>query len=452
VNRLHLVLLILPLCFFVIPDSNQAIAVGITIILVVNILLNSHKAFLFREWALFLYAMNYLAAPAITYNLSAEEVEYGMMIPSDEYFLLAIPGFLCLTIGIYAFSTRIFNLEFKGIQKATAINEKLLKNTVIVAFFCGLIANLVPSELAFLLYLISLLRFVAAFALLTIDPKNWIWACFLLLFELVKSFLQGMFHDSLMWIVFFALFFVYFYKPNLRLRIVGVVSLIVIILFVQAIKSQYRSLVWQEGKEASLNVVFDVGADKANKETLVGEDNLLATLNRGNQAWIFASTVNHMNRFQDFQGMTIVNQYFEAALLPRFLAPNKIKSGDKVIFNRFSGHYINERTSMGLGIFADGYIAYGQWGVFIFCLALGFIFSLIFKIVENWSKISPFYALLILPLLNYAVGPDCELQTTINHLFKGVLVYGFLVYLTRKRFSLSSQSSRRNLSNFISAR
>ena len=104
-----------------------------------------------------------------------------------------------------------------------------------------------------------------------------------------------------------------------------------------------------------------------------------------------------MNLTKDFQGLTNVNKYIEAAFLPRFLAPNKLKSGEKEIFNEFSGHKLNEGTSMGLGIFADGYIAYGTWGVYIFGFALGLIFALTFKLVERWSKISPFYILLLLP-------------------------------------------------------
>jgi hypothetical protein len=100
---------------------------------------------------------------------------------------------------------------------------------------------------------------------------------------------------------------------------------------------------------------------------------------------------------------------------------------------------------MGLGIFADGYVAYGAWGVYIFGFVLGLIFSLTFKLVERWTKVSPFYVLLLLPLLNYAVRPDCEMQTTINHLFKGIFLYSFLVYLTRKRFTLDSQENQRKL-------
>lgn len=100
---------------------------------------------------------------------------------------------------------------------------------------------------------------------------------------------------------------------------------------------------------------------------------------------------------------------------------------------------------MGLGIFADGYIAYGAWGVYIFGFALGLIFSLTFKLVERWTKISPFYVLLLLPMLNYAVRPDCELQTTINHLAKSIVVFGALVYFTKNRFTLDSAENQRKM-------
>jgi hypothetical protein len=152
-----------------------------------------------------------------------------------------------------------------------------------------------------------------------------------------------------------------------------------------------------------------------------------------------------MDRTKNFQGLTNVNKYVEAVLLPRFLAPNKIKSGSQDIFNEFSGHFLNSGTALGLGVLADGYIAYGAWGVYIFGFCLGLMFSLTFKLVERWARVSPFYVLLLFPLLNYAVRPDCELQTTVNHLFKGILLYGFIDYLTRKRFTLDSRENHLQL-------
>lgn len=427
-------------------DSQFAgLSFGILIYLLFRILFESNNLFAFREWALLLYSMNYLVAPAITYNQPDDLIIYGMKITADQYYSLALPGFLCFTLGMYIIPTKIFYLQTKKIEQGAILNEQLLKQVTIITLIFKLVSGVVSGELSFIFYLLSELRFVSAFALLLIDKRLWHWSALVLLQELSAAFLAGMYHGALMWVIFFGIYFVYVYKPIIRIKMIGLFSIVSFILFVQAIKVAYRSEVWLGGRSASFETIFDVGSQQANSESILGTSNLLATLNRGNQAWIFASTVDNMDRSKNFQGMSNVNKYIEAAILPRFLAPNKIKSGDKEIFNEFSGHTINESTSMGLGVFSDGYIAFGTWGVYIFGFALGLIFSLTFKLVERWSKISPFYILLILPLLNYAVRPDCELQTTINHLFKGILLYGFLVYLTRKRFTLDSQENQRKL-------
>ncbi len=426
-------------------SAYESISLAIFIFLFFRLIFESNNLFAFREWALILYSMNYLVAPAITYAQPSDMIVYGMKISADQYYSLALPGFICFAFGMYIIPTRIFYLQTKKIEQGAVLNKKLLIWVTIITLIFKFISNLVSGELSFIIYLSSELRFVSAFALLLIDRKLWYWSVLVLMQELVSAFLEGMYHDALMWVIFFGIYFIYVYKPSFRIKIIGLVTIISIILFVQAIKSVYRDNVWSGGRSASIETVIDVGAQQTSSEAILGQENLLATLNRGNQAWIFASTVDNLDRTKNFQGLTIVNKYLESALLPRFLAPNKIRSGDKEIFNEFSGHVINDGTSMGLGIFADGYIAYGAWGVVIFCFALGLIFGLTFKLVERWSKISPFYVLLLLPLLNYAVRPDCELQTTINHLAKGIVLYGFLVYLTRKRFTLDSQENQRKL-------
>ena len=426
-------------------DLYQGVAAGIFILLIYRIIFKSSDQFVFREWALILYSLNYLIAPAITYQLPEEQVKYGMLIPPDAYFNLALPGFLFFAFGMYILPNNIFKIDYQKVGQSTVVNKDFLVKATIFGLVLNITSKFSPGDIGFIAYLLSMVRFVGAFALLSIDKRLWYWSAIVIILELASGFLAGMFHDAIMWFIFFGLFYIYAIKPSFRTKMIGVVSAITLILFIQAVKFAYREQVWQGGKEASLNIVAEVGSAKASSDQLFGEENLLGTINRGNQAWIFASTVDNMDRNKNFQGLTNVNKYIEAALLPRFLAPDKIKSGDKEIFNEFSGHIINESTSMGLGIFADGYIAYGAWGVYIFGLVLGLIFSLTFKLVERWTKVSPFYVLLLLPLLNYAVRPDCELQTTINHLFKGILLYGFLVYLTRKRFTLDSQENKRKL-------
>jgi hypothetical protein len=358
-----------------------------------------------------------------------------MKISEQTYFELAIPGFIFFYIGLYSIKTNLFIPKFTNVKISTIINEKLLKKVLILAILISLLTSFLPGDLAFIVYLMSLLQYVSAFSLFALNPKKYIfWSVIPLLFILYKSFLAGMYHDAIMWVLFFGIFFIYITKPTLKVKLVGIFFTIIFILFIQSIKKSYREQVWYGEKDASIATASQVGYSNASTDIIFGEENLLGSLTRSNQAWIFASTVDNMDRNKNFQGLSIVYKYLEASLLPRFLAPDKIKSGDREIFNTFSGHSINAGTSMGLGVFADGYIAYGAIGVYIFGFALGLIFSLTFKLVEGWTRISPFYVLLIFPLLNYAVRPDCELQTTINHLSKGILLYGLLVWYTRNNF------------------
>jgi len=421
--------------FLITNEFYFSFSLSFFLVIFIRFIFISNYTFAFREFTLLLYALNYLLSPSISFLLGDKITAYNLKISPEAYFNLAIPGFVLFYVGLFSIKTNLFSPDFSFINISTIINEKVLKKLTILAILSSLLTSFLPGDLAFVMYLFSLIQYVASFSLFALNPqKNIVWPAITLLFILYKSFLSGMYHDAIMWILFFGIFFIYVKKPTFKVKLVGIFSTIVLILFIQSIKQSYRQEVWFGEKEASIATASEVGYSKAKTDIILGEENLLGSLTRSNQAWIFASTVDNMDRNKNFQGLAVVFKYLEASLLPRFLAPDKIKSGDKEIFNAFSGHTINSGTSMGLGIFADGYIAYGAAGVYIFGFVLGLIFALTFKLVEGWTKISPIYVLLIFPLLNYAVRPDCELQTTINHLSKGILVYGSLVWYTRNKF------------------
>jgi hypothetical protein len=425
--------------YFLLGDIFFAFSIGITGYFFIQILINSNRIFAFREWALFLYSVNYLFSPAITYQYNQSLVLNPMKIESVDYFAIAIPGFLCFFVGMHVFKTRIFKPSMLKVKHDSGKNETMLINFVVFGVFFRLVTSFLPGELAFLIYLLSSIRFVGAFALYSLNPtKYWKWVGALLVLELYFGAVAAMYHDAVMWILFFALYFVYSTKPSLALRFMGLTGCLVFILFIQGLKGAYRSKMTETGI-SDLEMILETSSEV--KNDIASEDNLLGSLNRGNQAWIFASTMERMDRIGDYQGLNILGIYAEAALLPRLLAPNKLRSGDKEIFNTYSGHHISENTSMGLGVFADGYIAYGYWGVVFFTFGLGLLFNFTFRIVESWAKLSEFYVLMVLPLLNYAIRPDCELQTTINHLVKGLIVFGILVTLTKFNFVMSGRSS-----------
>ena len=440
-NIKNFILLFL-ITFFVTSELYFSFSLSLFIIILIRFISISNVGFAFREFVLLLYVLNYLLSPSISFLLGEKITSYNLKLSPQVYFNLAIPGIFLFYVGLFSIETNLFSPNFSAINISTIINERLLKKVTILAILSPLLTSLLPGELAFLVYLISLIQYVSAFSLFALNPhKNIIWPAITLGYVLYKSFLAGIYHDAIMWVLFFGIFIIYILKPTLKVKLAGLFFSIIFILFIQSIKKSYREEVWYGQKDASIATAGEVGYSKAKSDIILGEENLLGSLTRSNQAWIFASTVDNMDRYKNFQGLTVVYKYLEASLLPRFLAPDKIKAGDKEIFNAFSGHTINEGTSMGLGIFADGYIAYGTVGVYVFGFALGLIFALIFKLVESWTKISPFYVLFIFPILSYAVRPDCELQTTINHITKGILLYGLIVWYTKKKFSFAMETT-----------
>jgi hypothetical protein len=345
-------------------------------------------------------------------------------------------------MGMYAIKSSIFKPSFSEIREYSVPNESMLKSAVFIGILLKIFSGAVPSSLSFVCYLFSLIRFVGAFSLFNISPKKYYFYVILVLgFEFYLAILIAMFHDAIMWLIFFLLFYTYVKKPSIPTKIIGLSVFIFLILTVQFLKGEYRQSTWSGERKAGLKTAMELTQGNTKDNIITDENNVKGALNRSNQAWILASTIHNMETYKNFQGMNNVIAYLEAALLPRFMAPNKISSGNQEIFNRFSGHEIKESTSMGLGIFADGYISYGSWGLWIFGLALGLIFSITFKIVERWSNISPFYVMFLLPMLNYAARPDCETQTIINQISKSILMFGGLVWLTKNRFSLKSSTS-----------
>lgn len=417
-----------------------------------GLVINSATTFAFREFVLTLYSLNYLVSPLLNYmgftNMDVVSLSsYKMKISMDEYFALAIPGILAFTFGLFVFGSSIFIINKKKMLNDISNNIASIKGITYFAFILSMARFLLNFDLGFVSYLLTLLKAVGSFALFAINPKRyWYFILFAFGLEFFLAIRSTLFHDFIMWVIFFTIFSFYIFEISLIWRISTIVSGVLFILFLQAFKVNYRNKIWWEQSEINtttiLNVTSEIGNDFTNSSNIDG------SINRVNQAWIFASSVDRMNKIQDFQGFKLVNLYLEAALLPRFLAPDKLQSGGgsgREIFNKFSGHETTSGTSMGLGIFADGYIAFGFYGVVFFTLGFGMLMCLVFVIVGRWAKINQFYSFLILPILNYAIRPDCELQTVINHITKGLILYGILVTLSKYKFTLySNQADLKN--------
>ncbi len=407
-------------------------AIGLWVFTIYELFFNSNERLAFREFMLSLYGLNFLLSPALTYHDPDLAGGYPMKISEEAYFELAIPAMLCLRAGLFWVKTEIFSLNFQTVRLQAIANQEVLRFWLIAGILLKMGMGLFPGDIGFVVYLLSAIRFVAAFSLYAVDPRKYRWWLLLILFfEIATSVQTGMFHDTVMWLIFFGLYWVFLKKPSAAAKLGIAFLALCAFIILQVSKATYRSE--KTAGNADFGTFFSVLSDNADKG-IFDEENVNSSVNRVNQAWILASTVRNMDRRQDFQGFRLVGLYTEAALLPRVLAPNKLSSGNKEIFRKYSGHYLRDGTSMGLGVLGDGYVAFGYFGTLSFCLILGLLFGLIFKIVEGWARISPYFVFFVFPILNYAVRPDCETQTIITHLVKSTVVFGLLMVYYRTYF------------------
>lgn len=419
--------------------SNMAITLWVAYM--VHFLLSLNHAIAFREYILMMYGLNYLFSPAITYEITQSVAVYKMKLDPETYFAMAIPGMLCLHIGLFAIKTKIFTYQFYTDRIQTLVNEHVLKQWLIAGLLLGFLRPFFPGDLAFIVYLLSGIKYVAAFALFIIDKKRYKWYLLAIVFlEMLGALRAGMFHDVVIWILFFSMVWTYLKKPNAATKTILGVSAILILFLLQSVKGAYRQAL-QTGEGGFSTLSATVSKQSGAEGGLFTFKNLALSFTRANQGWIFSSTVENMNRKKNFEGMNLLKIYAEAAVLPRFLAPNKLQAGDKDIFNKYSGAFIAKysSTSMALGLFADGYVSYGFYGTLFFAFFFGLLCALVFKLIERWSAISPFFALFSFPLLNYAVRADCETQTWMGHIIKGVVVFSIVMYYTQRYFQKKSQ-------------
>lgn len=422
-----LICIIVAISGFLFKSLNTA-ALTLGLIYVLNILIASKDYIAFREYILGIYALNYLISPALLYPYNDSDfLPYKMKCDEDLYFTNAILGMISLHFGMFLFKAKVFNLNFKlsGIQEE--LNLKVFRSWIIIGIGLLFVLELgsFPGELTIFILLLSNIRYLGAIALFSINQKKYFKELFFVLFlEISKSLKTGFFHDLLIWFIFLGLYYVYKNKVNLLNKVVLCIVFIILGYTLQNVKGLYREKLYTaEGEDNALQNMIDVTKARSSEASFLSKESMLQNLIRVNQGWIAASAIEKAERTGELAGTELLYKYIESAILPRFLAPNKLEAGNKEIFNKYSGHIISKNTSMGLGVIADGYIAMKTTGVILYCFLLGLLFCCIFLLVSSWTDITPFFGLMIFPILYYGVRPDCELQLTLGQLFKGTFIF-----------------------------
>jgi len=372
-------------------------------------------------------SLQWCVAPMFAYYGIYTHFKYRMYVPQEEYFSYVVPATFAFALGL---SLTVWKKEQQIFQDATnQVVRTIRKNRdlpiLILAIGMGAtyIEEYVPIQFAFVNYLVSLLRYVALI-MLVFSPWRalrylWIVVGSYFLFEAILS---SYLHEAFILAVLIFFYVLRRYEIGTTRRLVLLMIALLLIGVMQEIKLEYRRvLIAQQSESGDLSAILGLVDQEIVGMKAGGEDSSYdAVLIRLNQGWVISRILQYVPRVREFEDGRTISKALVAALLPRFLAPDKAVAGGVANFERFTGYKLR-RTSMGISLVGEGYVNFGKAGGVLFMFVMGIAFSLLISFFMWIVKHQPLF-LTFFPLIFWqAIKAETDLVTVLNHLSKGLI-------------------------------
>lgn len=384
-----------------------------------------------------LMCVQFFIGPSLAYNGldQYQYVNYKMKIPETAYFSYAIPAVLSFIIGLHLNAGKLKGevVDVKRIAVFVAKNPKLPYLFIILGFLASIVAGFFGSELAFVFYLLGSCKFIGLFLLILGSTELKILPMVAVMGSIIATSLgDGMFHDLITWLIFTGSVFAIKFKFGFNVKLVTSIVFVLLVVVLQVLKGGYRSAVGSGREEAGIETFAKLYEKQNENSSMFSVERLAPALVRINQGFILTNIMNTVPNRVPFSNGEEMYQVFEAAIMPRILAPNKLNAGDRTIFTKYSGIKLAAGTSMGLSSLGDAYLNFGIVGGCVFMFLLGWLYCAILNLFYKHSAAYPILILFTALVFYFPIRPDCELQTILGHLFKSCfLIYVMIIFFKR---------------------
>ena len=408
---------------------------GILLILIYKMFKRSNSELPIFDLFFIQYFVNYILVPIIYYrNAGFQEASYMQMGATEEMYLsFLVPMFLFFFLGLKYTG---FKFIFPSMEKLEKIKSK---NYDLIFFSVGFFFKIFPlpeiAALNFVYFLFANFINVGFVISLMLPSRRTIYIGIITLYILVQQTLQtAMFGELISWILFFILFYHLKNKPSMRLKGFQLGLLFFLVVSIQLIKGEYRKSVWIDGENSSVDLISDrIGGELNNRS----EDQASTFLLRFNQGFFFSRVIDNVPRKVEFENGHHIVKIFSAIILPRFISPDKLTSGNSVSTTKYTGKEIAKGTSMAIGIFGDSYIDFGFGMGLVLSFLLGLFLSLLLKSLMRISDNNVLFYAFIPLAVYYTIRPDNDTHTAIAFLLKSLL----LIYCLNWVFSGKTKNS-----------
>lgn len=390
------------------------------------------------ELMLLVAGLQWIVGPYIEYLNPSFHYKYYMYVDENEYMGFVVPAYI-------VFGSIILN-NLKRSEKLNLPLDYLSKYSSIGIYFVvfGFFADFALGSLGFFGFLLANFKYVGAL-ILYYSPDKTLRKVFyvIIILLLFRALSNAMFHDFILWSVFFFMFWAFRYKPTFKSKLLIFVVAIFLATSLQSVKNAYRSKVWQgyTGSKIELFAVLMYDNLMGNNSELIKDTKNVNNNVRLNQGWIISAVMKQIPESTPFfDGSTIVNA-IQSSLVPRVLDPNKSEAGGRENFKKFTGLDINQNTSMGISIIGEAYGNFGFFGGIIFMAVWAWFVMKIWYFLllksRSYILILAFFPLIFLQV----VKAETELVVVLNHLIKTTLLVYLFFWISKEFFNWNLRTS-----------
>ncbi len=295
----------------------------------------------------------------------------------------------------------------------------------------GLIASFLKGKYnvpqPFIFYILSNFKWISIF--LFIFQKNifgFLVAGIIFCFKIKDSFDTSTFYDFITWVIFISLVCCIVYRPRwIQKLLLGVIFLLFVV-FLQSEKYAYRNAIHYDHQKPGLATFENVYLRMIKENNgFFSAKNLAPSISRINQGFIISYVLKDVPTKVPLEKGREMLQVLEAAFLPRFLAPNKLKADDMANFKKYTPdlQYLGgKNTIMCLSPASDAYINFGIFGGWLFMFLLGLFYNAILKMLLSLQFRLPMILLFTPLVFYYSIRADGALETMLGQIVKSIII------------------------------
>lgn len=394
----------------------EVVVVGISIFVVLDLIIALDSSPVVLEIAACIAVLQQLFGPWILYEYFNTNPHYRMWVSPEVYFPFAIGGtasFLLALRTALPYGSAKFRL---GIVQNDSF--RLGVSLIVIGLMAGALVRFGPASFKFFFYLVANLRYVGAIYVYFSENKyRWPIAGLVFFGIYFTATSHGMFHELILWACLGGSYWFVGRRRRLTVKIAAICVGILAVATVQVAKPIFRKQLLYNEDASFVYTVMDLDSDD-----VLSRKSMENVIIRISQGWIVSAAMYSTPYLVPFgEGSTFI-EAMEAALVPRFLIPDKRIASPRDNLHRFTFLRVNEQTQMGIGSLGESWVNFGFYGGCLAMAGFGLLLNSVYRIFCKLSWQNSFFFFCLPIVFLQAVKVETESLTVLNHLVKSSVV------------------------------